>query len=134
MTDKVFADTNIAGYLLSNDSVKHGIAKTLIVAHPVISTQVVNEFINVCLKKAHLNLTQTHLLAESLMTVCRVVAVDSHTVSQAMQLSQRYQLSHWDSLIIAAALQADCTVLYSEDLQSGMVIDQRLTLINPFSS
>jgi predicted nucleic acid-binding protein len=53
MIDKVFADTNIAGYLLSSDSVKRGIAKTLITAHPVISTQVVNEFINVCLKKAH---------------------------------------------------------------------------------
>jgi predicted nucleic acid-binding protein len=51
-----------------------------------------------------------------------------------MQLSQRYQLLHWDSLIIAAALQANCAVLYSEDLQSGMVIDQRLTIINPFSS
>lgn len=132
MTAKVFADTNIAGYLLSSDAAKRSIAKQIIAAHPVISTQVVNEFINVCLKKARLNLMQAHVLAESLMTVCWVVPVDIETVRQAMRLSQRYQLSHWDSLIIAAALQVGSTVLYSEDLQSGMVIDHGLSIVNPF--
>jgi predicted nucleic acid-binding protein len=98
MTVKAFADTNIAGYLLSNDERKRDIAKQIIGAGPVMSTQVINEFINLCLKKARLNLAQTHLLANSPMKVCPIVPVDIETVRQAMRLSQRYQFSHWDSL------------------------------------
>ncbi len=53
-------------------------------------------------------------------------------VKEAIALGERYQLSHWDSLIVAAALRANCDTLYSEDMQHGQLIDGRLTVINPF--
>jgi predicted nucleic acid-binding protein len=61
-----------------------------------------------------------------------VLSLDESTVDQAARLAIRYQLSHWDALIVAAALLADCDTLYSEDLQDGQVFDERLTVINPF--
>jgi predicted nucleic acid-binding protein len=50
----------------------------------------------------------------------------------AGRLARRYTLSHWDALIVAAALTARCDLLYSEDLQDGLVVDGRLTVVNPF--
>jgi predicted nucleic acid-binding protein len=54
------------------------------------------------------------------------------TLLVALDIAARYGFSHYDSLIIAATLESDCMTLYSEDLQHGQVIDQRLTIINPF--
>jgi len=133
MTVKVFADTNIVGYLISSDLVKRERAKVIMRDKPVISTQVANEFINICMKKTKLGLTVTHRLVKALLTLCPVMPIDVQTVRDAMKIAERYQFSHWDSLIIAAAQQAGCTILYSEDLQHGQLIDQ-LTLINPFQS
>jgi predicted nucleic acid-binding protein len=50
-----------------------------------------------------------------------------------MRISDRYGFSYWDSLIVAAALDAGCAVLYTEDLQNGQTIDSALRIINPFS-
>lgn len=51
---------------------------------------------------------------------------------EALRIAQRYQIAIYDSLIAAAALEADCTVLFSEDLQDGQVINGRITIQNPF--
>ena len=61
-----------------------------------------------------------------------VVALDEATINQAAIVAIRYQLSHWDALIVASALISGCETLYSEDLQHLQVIDDRLTIINPF--
>ena len=53
-------------------------------------------------------------------------------VREAIALGERFQFSHWDSLIVATALEAGCDTLYSEDMQHGQLIDNRLTVINPF--
>jgi predicted nucleic acid-binding protein len=53
-------------------------------------------------------------------------------VRKAIDLAKRYSLSHWDSLIVAAALMADCRTLYSEDMQHGLVFDKQLAVVNPF--
>ena len=66
------------------------------------------------------------------MDLCEVVPVDQGTVRAAMRVAVRYQLSHWDALVVAAALQAGCDLLYSEDLQHEQVFDGRVTVKNPF--
>lgn len=135
MTDKVFIDTNIALYLLSDNEEKCTKTKFLLKrSKPTISVQVVNEFINVCLRKIKLELNPTHKLAEALMAMCSIVAVDEDITRQSMQLAKRYQYSHWDSLIIAAALQSGCSILYSEDMHDGQVIENSLTIINPYNT
>jgi predicted nucleic acid-binding protein len=66
------------------------------------------------------------------LELTEVVPVDELTIRKAIQLANRYQLSHWDSLIIAAALLAGCKQLYSQDFQHGQVFDEQLLVVNPF--
>nr|WP_306298251.1 PIN domain-containing protein [Crenothrix polyspora] len=99
---------------------------------PVISTQVINETISVLTKKHKFLLSEAHEISESLLDLCEVVAVDESTLRKAIDLARRYSLSHWDSLIVAAALIANCEILYSEDMQHGQIFDNQLTVVNPF--
>ena len=133
MTASIFLDTNIVLYLLSNHVDKADQVERILIEKPTVSVHVINEFIYVSQRKIRLTLEESHQLANSLMRKCRVIPLTDETIKMAMQVAQRYRFSHWDSLIIAAAQQAGCTVLYSEDLQHGQRIDQ-LTLINPFQS
>lgn len=50
----------------------------------------------------------------------------------ASQLRHEYSLSYWDSLIVAAALASEVRVLYSEDMQHGLLIHETLKIVNPF--
>lgn len=65
-------------------------------------------------------------LPESLVELCEVAPVDASTIRDAIRLVRRYKLSHWDSLIVAAALLAGCEKLYSQDMQNGQVFDEQL--------
>ena len=99
----------------------------------VISSQVIQEFLNICLLKfpRHVSLFDAQQIAEEVLwPICRVMPSPG-LYHRAMALHQRLGFSFYDSLIVAGALQAGCTTLYSEDLQHGQQIE-RLTLINPF--
>jgi predicted nucleic acid-binding protein len=134
MTDRVFADTNLFVYAQSQELDKASCAIKIIENSPVISTQVINETISVLTKKYRFTLSEAHEIAESLLDLCEVIPVDEHTIRKAILLAKNYSLSHWDSLIVAAALLANCNVLASEDMQHGQVFDNQLTVINPFAS
>ena len=133
MTAKFFADTNVTVYALDADEQKRRQALAIMHRHPVISTQVVNEFLNVLLGKRKLERAKAFRLARVLMRHCDVVSVTPEITEQAMTLGERYQISHWDALIVSAALAAGCDTLYSEDMQNGQVFDGRVTIRNPFS-
>jgi predicted nucleic acid-binding protein len=132
MTARVFADTNLFIYAESQDQDKSFRAVAFIRDAPVISTQVINETVSVLTRKHGFLLSEAHEIAESLLDLCEVVAVDARTIRKAIDLAKRYSLSHWDSLIIAAALIADCQTLFSEDMQHEQIIDSRMIIINPF--
>lgn len=134
MTARVFADTNLFIYAESQDSHKAMRAIEIIEDYPVISSQVINETVSVLTRKQGFSLAEAHEIAESLLDLCEVVAVDALTIRKAIDLAKRYSLSHWDSLIVASALLANCEKLYSEDMQHGQIFDERLTVINPFES
>ena len=128
----VFADTNIVIYAEGSDVRKAQRAMSILESGPVISSQVVTETINILTRKYGFTLPEAHEVASSLLDLCEVVPVGVETVRTAMRLAVRYQLSHWDSLIVAAACLAGCDTLHSEDLQHGQVIDGRLRIVNPF--
>lgn len=133
MTAKAFADTNIAIYAEGSDTQKAQRATAILESAPVISTQVVNETVSALTRKYGFKLAEAHDVAASLLELCEVVPVTADTI-EAMRLAARYQLSHWDSLIVAAALLAGCETLYSEDLQHEQVFEQRLTVVNSFAT
>jgi predicted nucleic acid-binding protein len=132
MTGRIFVDTNLFIYAESDEQDKAGIAVEIIQANPVISTQVINETVSTLTRKYEFLLSEAHEIAASMLNLCEVVPVDANTVRKAIELTRYYSLSHWDSLIVAAALLADCQTLYSEDMQHGQTIDGHLEIVNPF--
>jgi predicted nucleic acid-binding protein len=133
MTAKSFADTNIVIYAEGSDVNKAQRATAILESGPVISSQVITETISTLTRKYGFTLTEAHEVALGLIDLCEVVPVGADTIREAVRLVARYQLSHWDSLIVAAALLAGCETLYSEDLQHNQLFDDRLRIINPFA-
>lgn len=132
MTAKSFVDTNVILYTIGKDARKAEVARQLIAGQPAISVQVVNECVSVCLRKLSFTREQAYAFARTLMDRTDVLALEEATIDRAAELAIRYQLSHWDALIVAAAMMGGCDSLYSEDLQHAQVFDNRLTVFNPF--
>ena len=131
---EVFFDTNVVLYLLSADAAKADRAEHLMAAGGFISVQVLNEFTSVARRKLRLSWPEIHEVLAQIRAICPVQAVTVETHEQALQIAERHGYSMYDSLIVAAALLADCTTLYSEDMQDGQVINRQLTIRNPFSA
>ncbi len=127
-----FFDTNVLLYLLSNDSAKADRAEALLAAGGVISVQVLNEFVSVASRKLAMPIPEIREILSTIRTVCIVNPLDIETHELGLDLAERYGFSIYDGLIVAAALHARCTVLYTEDLQQGQVINQ-MVIRNPFA-
>jgi len=128
----VFFDTNVLLYLLSAGPGKADCAEELLVADGIINVQVLNEFISVALKKLRMPWAEIRDVLAQVRVVCQVVDLTLATHDRASQVAERYGLSFYDALIVAAALFAGCTTLYSEDMRDGRVIERQLTIRNPF--
>lgn len=128
----VFLDSNIVLYALGDDEMKRAVASELLAAWPTTSTQVINECSHVLRRKLKLSPGQVAEKMENVVDVVRLADVGMHEIRTAWALAARYGFSHYDSLIVATALSFDCALLYTEDLQHGQVVDDRLILRNPF--
>ncbi len=127
-----FADTNVIIYSVSDDNDKRLQALKIIAQKPVISTQVLTETANTLLRKLKFVSQDIHTILVRLIAECDVVAVQPETILSAIMIAERYRFSFYDSLIIATALKENCTTLYSEDMQDGQLIENKLLIINPF--
>lgn len=139
MSVECFIDTNLFIYQLEAlDERKRAMAERII-RHGVetgtacISFQVVQECLNTMLRKAEIPMTteQTRHYLETVLEPLFRVSASIPLYHRSLDIQARYRYSFYDSLIIAAALDAGCTRLYSEDLQHGQQIDG-LTIENPF--
>ena len=127
-----FADTNVVLYLL-DDGPKADRAEAILVQRPRISVQVLNEAMVNCRRKAGLTWDETGAFLAGVRALCPVedVTLETHDVGRA--LAERYGLSVYDAMIIAAALLAGCTTLWSEDMQDGLLVEGQLRIANPFA-
>ena len=127
-----FFDTNVLLYVASGDPVKADRAEKLIAAGGVISVQVLNEITNVARRKMGFSWTETRAFLSMIrgLLPVRPLTIDTHETGLA--LAERYGLSTWDAMIAASALHADCDTLWSEDMQHGVALDDRLRIVNPF--
>jgi len=132
MPDKIFIDSNVVIYAITQASSKAHLAAPLFVGLPSISTQVLSETANVASKRLGLTVSEIRKLVSWLEATCTVEIITPTTVYKALDVRERYGFSWYDSLIIAAALAAGCHKLYSEDMQHGQLIDGHLNVINPF--
>ncbi|MEH2174871.1 PIN domain-containing protein [Nostoc sp.] len=136
-----FIDTNVWLYRLFDDNKmevaertrKRNIAIEITEAEGIIiSTQVVNEVVANLLKKAAFNEGQIKAVIQSLYRRCTVVEFNLTIFESASDIRSRYNFSFWDSLIISCALSARASILYSEDMQDGLVVADQLEIVNPF--
>lgn len=136
-TSPCFVDTNIwlYAFIEGEDGHKQARAKNTIQDNEVIlSTQVINEVCVNLLKKAQLAEPDIQALIVSFYSHYTVVEFDQDILTKASALREQYHFSYWDSLIVASALAAQCAFLYTEDMQHGLQVENRLTLQNPFRS
>ncbi|MDQ2863487.1 MAG: PIN domain-containing protein, partial [Bacteroidota bacterium] len=96
------------------------------------NTQVINESINVFIKKFKISLNDIRKIIDQTFLYLPVKNIDDKTIQLGLNICSKYSYSYYDSLIIASALQNNCSVLYSEDLQHSQKIEKNLTIINPF--
>ncbi len=130
-----FIDSNVWIYALTvqDDQTKTHQARDLISAQTsiVLSTQVVNEVCVNLLKKAKFTEEELRDVADDFFNQYRVVEANQTIIRRASLLREQYHLSFWDSLIVASALTSGATILYTEDMHHGLVVES-LTIINPF--
>ncbi len=127
----VFFDTNVLLYLVSGDTEKADCAERLVARGGAISVQVLNEFAAVAAGKKGIQFAKIRETLSAFRVLFAVVALDIETHDLGLDIAERYRIPVYDSLIVAAALRAGCTTLYTEDLLHGQKID-RLTIRNPF--
>jgi predicted nucleic acid-binding protein len=133
MNDNFFLDTNVCVYAFDIDSRKKEKALDLIIGnHATVSTQVLMETANVALKKLHFCQEKVQLSCDYMSLFCSLHIIELSTVKLAFQVREKYQYSLYDALIIASALESNCNILYSEDMQHNHLINNSLRIVNPF--
>ena len=131
-----FIDTNIwlYAFLDTDEADKSSRAREILSqTEPILSVQVINEICVNLIKKAGFTEEQISQLIEALYEKYPIVEMDESILLDASQLRQEYALSFWDSMVVACALAADAEILFSEDMQNGLVIRETLEIKNPLT-
>ena len=98
-----------------------------------VSTQVLNEFCNVCIRKLKLPVASVHDAIAEIKNTCNLILVDDATVITALEQHEKYGYSYYDSLMLASALEGKCQYLLSEYMADGQKVEGNLTIKNIFS-
>jgi predicted nucleic acid-binding protein len=135
MKDKAFIDTNIFIYIYSEDELSKSktASETVEDYDCIISTQVLNEFSNTCIKKLQKTSEEVKSAIDEMRADCTVLSISDETIDKALELHTRYDYSYYDCLMLASALEYKCKYLLSEDMSDGQVIDSTLTIKNVFN-
>jgi predicted nucleic acid-binding protein len=129
-----FLDTNVVVYSFSErDSIKREAARALVEADGAwVSTQVLSELANVLTRRLGVPVPETRERIMSIAAGCEVVLVSPPIVYEALRIKERFGYNFFDSQIIAAALACGASVLYSEDMHHGQMVDGKLSIRSPF--
>lgn len=129
---RVFFDTNILLYVAGSDEQKARHAEELIAQGGTTSVQVLNEIANVARRRMRLSWKSTRAFILRFAQLLDVVPLTVETHRQGLEIAAQYELSVYDAMILSAACEARCTVVYSEDMQHGLSVADGPVLIDPF--
>jgi predicted nucleic acid-binding protein len=127
-----FFDTNVLAYLASSDGAKANQAETAVARGGSISVQVLNELANVARRRMGMSWSELRAFLAAIRGVLTVHPLTLETHETGLALSERYGFSIYDSMIVAAAIEAGCDTLWSEDMQHGMQLAEGLRIVSPF--
>ena len=130
----VFFDTNVVVYAMVGDTLLADRSWTILRAGGTVSVQVLNECANTLRRKFSSDWPARGRGLRAHSTSCvTLIPLTEETHVRGLALAERYSLSVYDGMIVAAAQLAGCTILYTEDMHDGLVID-RLTIRNPYAA
>jgi predicted nucleic acid-binding protein len=135
MNDKAFFDTNVLIYVVGERDQRTMRAEGLVASGGVVSVQVLNELAAVARRKLGMTWEEIEDALAAIRVLCpspMPLTIETHEAG--LRIAAKYEFHIYDALIVASALEAECTTLYSEDLQDGQVIDGHLTIRNPFTT
>jgi len=135
MKDRVFLDTNVLIYLYSeSESKKRKLTLQILNSYySVTSIQALNEASNVWFKKYGWDGTKIREHLDNIKLVCDEILITGHgTINTALSLKDRYGYLYYDCLMLAAALESNCSTIMTEDMNNGQVINSQLYIRDPF--
>jgi predicted nucleic acid-binding protein len=133
MSDRAFFDTNILVYIVGQGDERTAKAEALVANGGVVSVQVLNELASVSHRKLGMSWEEIGGALAAIRDLCPSpipLTLDTH--GAGLRIAAKYGFHFYDALVAAAALEAQCTTLYSEDFQDGQLLEGRLTVRNPF--
>ncbi|NJM05807.1 PIN domain-containing protein [Candidatus Gracilibacteria bacterium] len=135
-TTAAFIDTNVwlYAFIIGQDPVKRQQAVELIRTTETIfiSTQVINEVCTNLLRKENKSEQELRDVIDDFYELYTVLEIDRAQLLHASFLREKYALSYWDGVIIASAVRSTAPIVYSEDMHDGLVVEQRVRIVNPF--
>jgi predicted nucleic acid-binding protein len=132
MSDKAFLGTNVVIYAFVSNDPRAEVAEKLLSSGGVVGVQVLNEFSAVARRKLCMTWDEVQGVLDDIRTLCaRVIPITVELHEAALAVARCYGYRIYDALIVATAINAGCTTLYSEDMHDGQKIDG-LTIRNPF--
>ena len=135
MSAKAFFDSNVLIYAMVSRDSRREFAQQLVAQGGVISVQVLNEFVAVARRKMRMPWEDVIEALDAVRILFpSPVAITLDTHETALKIARQYGFGIYDALIASSALEANCSTLYSEDMQDGQVIVKELTIRNPFRS
>ena len=134
MNGSVFLDTNILAYLYSTSEPQKRSKSISILANClcITSTQALNEFGNVFIKKYKMSRVFIKQAITNISRTCSVRLITEQTINSALDLNDKYGYSYYDCLMLASALENTCGELFSEDMATGQLIEGKLKIVNPY--
>jgi predicted nucleic acid-binding protein len=137
MKNRLFIDSNIWLYFfLRDNSEKYRITTEYLTTNNldsklIITYQVINEVTNILLKNKFTEI-EIRGSIDYLFKISTVQEFSREILVIASSVRERYSISFWDSILVGSALFANCDTLVSEDMQDGLIIDNRLLIKNIF--
>ena len=130
---KIFFDTNVLIYAVAENDPRSARAEEMLASGGTLSVQILNEFVSVARRKLSMSWSEVREALHAFRVLCPVpLPITTEVQESALEIAEQHSYHIYDALVIAAALQAGCATLYSEELQHGQVIADRLTIQNPF--
>jgi predicted nucleic acid-binding protein len=133
MRAKAFLDTNVLIYAVMQDDARSARAEELLAFGGIISVQILNEFVSVARRKIEMPWSDVTEALNAFRVLCPdpiPITIEIHEAG--LKIAEKHGYNIYDALVVAAAIEAGCATLYSEDFQDGQIIDGQLTVRNPF--
>lgn len=127
-----FLDTNVLVYAFAKD-VRSSVALSILNEGGIVSVQCLNEFANVMRGRMAKPWPYVHDALDQIADLCpAIVPLDRALHQRGMAIAERFGVHVYDAMIIAAAFEAGCDTLLSEDMQDDLVVEGKLRIVNPF--